>query len=249
MTTAALIYENDGTGVPVSRTAAPQSKRTRSPIVFDREGRPERPLPSLAELEVRIATGLETAFEVGRSLTEIRDRKLYSETDKTFESYCTRRRGLSRRSAYERIGAASVLGNVRTCAQNPPGFSQARELAVLRPEQQRELAGRIDFTRATVAEVRAEVCRIKPLSKTPRQRDEEPVGVYYSTDAIALQSGLFDSDVRDVAATAGRLFENRSVVSGLSCEKRKYYEAEIREAIAKLQVLSRQLGEEGCRNE
>jgi hypothetical protein len=76
--------------------------------------------------------------EVGQALLEIREKGLYQQG--TFEEYCRERWGFARQTAYDYLKAAEVAENVRTCVQDMagPSLSQARELAVLSPEQQRE---------------------------------------------------------------------------------------------------------------
>lgn len=74
--------------------------------------------------------------------------------ESTFEDYCKQRWGFARRTAYAYLDAASVFENVPTSAQNQPSLSQAVELAVLEPEQQREIASTTDFSDTTVRELR-----------------------------------------------------------------------------------------------
>lgn len=45
-------------------------------------------------------------FEAGKALAELRDRKLYRSTHKTFEEYCKQRFGYTRIAASYKIGAA-----------------------------------------------------------------------------------------------------------------------------------------------
>ena len=94
---------------------------------------------------------------MGNALAEIRFRRLYRATHATFESYCQERWGFKRRTAYTYLDAASVAENVHTCAQNPPSLSQARELAVLEPEQQRAIAATTDFANTTVKQLKGRI--------------------------------------------------------------------------------------------
>ncbi len=58
---------------------------------------------------------VERAFYLaGRSLAEIRNRRLYRNTHQTFEQYCRERFGFSRNAASYKIAAAQVVDNLLT---------------------------------------------------------------------------------------------------------------------------------------
>lgn len=83
-------------------------------------------------------------FEAGKALMELRDRRLYRSTHRTFEEYCHDRFG------YTRIAAAAVIDNLLTNGlQNseisqderqvfPTNERQVRPLVALEPQQQVE---------------------------------------------------------------------------------------------------------------
>lgn len=114
----------------------------------------------LAELEECIERGLQTFVEVGRALLEIRDRRLYRERGfQTFEDYCLHRWGWKRAHAYRHIEAARVVENLSPIGDIPRNEAQARELAKLEPDEQREVAEAVhsageSFDSVTAAEVR-----------------------------------------------------------------------------------------------
>lgn len=86
----------------------------------------------LKECEDVIEQGLNTFYEVGNALAEVRDSRLYRIKYATFEDYCQERWGMSRRRGYELIAAAAVVENVRNCAhEEPANEAQARELSKL----------------------------------------------------------------------------------------------------------------------
>lgn len=86
----------------------------------------------LKDCEEAIERGLQTFYEVGSALAEIRDSRLYRISYATFEDYCQERWGMSRRRGYELIAAAAVVENVRNCAHDEPANeAQARELSKL----------------------------------------------------------------------------------------------------------------------
>jgi protein gp37 len=91
-------------------------------------------------------------------LLEIRNERLYRARGfTTFEEYCQKRWGLGRNYVNKQIAAAAVIQNLGTVVPNPLTERQARELVRLPPEQQREVAAKVDFTNATAADVRAVV--------------------------------------------------------------------------------------------
>jgi hypothetical protein len=98
-------------------------------------------------------------FEAGKALMELRDRRLYRSTHKTFEEYCRLRFGYTRMAATYKIAAATVIENLSTIGlQNaetttdglqapkmstnslqilPTNERQVRPLVPLEPEVQR----------------------------------------------------------------------------------------------------------------
>jgi hypothetical protein len=91
----------------------------------------------LKELEAIVEQGLQTFYEVGKALEEIRDQRLYRETHKTFEAYCQNRWSLARRTAYQYISGAQVVENLCAIAHIiPKKENQVRPLTQLPPELQ-----------------------------------------------------------------------------------------------------------------
>jgi hypothetical protein len=115
-------------------------------------------VPELTEDEQRDRLHLERKverafFEAGKALMELRDRRLYRSTHRTFEEYCRERFGHSRQKSNYLIAAADVYENLTTiCCQNSPDDSlttnrsqilptsegQVRPLTKLEPQQQQE---------------------------------------------------------------------------------------------------------------
>lgn len=112
-------------------------------------------LEELTQEEVRerlyLERKVERAFyEAGKALMELRDRRLYRSTHKTFEEYCRERFGYTRMAASYKIAAAVVVDNLSTNGlQNtemstnglqilPTNERQVRPLTKLQPDQQRE---------------------------------------------------------------------------------------------------------------
>ena len=96
----------------------------------------------------RLEWKVERAFyEAGAALRELRDRRLYRSTHKTFEEYCIARFGYHRRHSYQLIDAAAVVENL--CANSaqkdgetsrgqilPTNEYQVRPLTKLEPVEQ-----------------------------------------------------------------------------------------------------------------
>lgn len=104
-------------------------------------------------------------YEAGKALAEIRDRRLYRSTHKTFEEYCRNRFGYTRRNVNYTIAAAAVVENLCTnstqngqedlgknLSQNgqedlgtigsqilPTNERQVRDLIGLEPDEQRQV--------------------------------------------------------------------------------------------------------------
>ncbi|MDF5720211.1 MAG: hypothetical protein PUP91_06920 [Rhizonema sp. PD37] len=84
-------------------------------------------------LRLHLERKVERAFyEAGKALTELRDRKLYRSTHKTFEEYCRVRFGHSRQKSNYLIAAAGVFDNLTTiCCQNSPIEDKKNDLLIL----------------------------------------------------------------------------------------------------------------------
>lgn len=120
----------------------------------------------LAALEAVIERGLNTFVEVGNALLQIRESKLYRAFG-TFEDYCRVRWGMVASRARQLIAAAEITENIKSVTVVtllPQTESQARPLAQLEPEQQREAWSRAvetapngKVTAAHVAQVVGEI--------------------------------------------------------------------------------------------
>lgn len=87
----------------------------------------------------RLESKVEKAFhEAGIALRELRDKRLYRSTHKTFEEYVKERFGYSRISAHYRIAAVDVIDNLLTIGEQilPTSERQVRDLASLTPGMQ-----------------------------------------------------------------------------------------------------------------
>lgn len=97
----------------------------------------------LIQLEVVIERNITSFVDAGNALSDIRDSKLYRETDKTFSDYCKRRWNFTDRYARDLINSAEVVAVISdesaksgTIVPLPETESQAREVAKVPPEKQ-----------------------------------------------------------------------------------------------------------------
>lgn len=124
----------------------------------------------LERCEAVIHGGLQTFIEVGNALCEIRDSQLYKQHG-TFEEYCQEKWNLSRKRAYDMIGAADVAGNLSPMGDIPTTERQVRPLTKLKePEQQREAWSEAVETsggKPTAKDVEAAVEKVKAKAGPP----------------------------------------------------------------------------------
>lgn len=90
----------------------------------------------LRNLEVQIEQNLKGFYTVGKSLKEIREKRLYREWD-TFQDYCIHRWGIGRSYADRQITAAGVIEHIISENYPPPqNECQVRPLTRLPKEEQ-----------------------------------------------------------------------------------------------------------------
>lgn len=109
---------------------APPQVETLLPLTTDESRR-------LKECEKIIQRGLDTFYEVGNALAEIRESRLYRIGYATFEDYCKERWQMSRFYAHRLIDASQVVDNLLPIGNVPTCESQARELAPFTPDIQK----------------------------------------------------------------------------------------------------------------
>lgn len=144
----------------------------------------------LAQLEATIEAGLQTFVDVGRALLEIRDARLYRQSFDTFEDYCRDRWGMSRIHAHRMIEAANVTNNLLPTGNIlPTSERQARPLASIEPEQQREAWQRAVDTapngKVTAAHVQSVVNGFRAPAPVQAQQVAPvptPLAVHYSSE-------------------------------------------------------------------
>ena len=132
----------------------------------------------LERLESVIRRGVRAFVDVGNALKEIRDRRLYRDTHKTFEDYCQSRWGMERRHPYHLMNAAAAVEQLKMCTRVhilPACEAHVRPLLRLCDHNlQIEAWGRVveraggDLGGITAKLVREEVARFLPAREVPR---------------------------------------------------------------------------------
>ena len=84
-------------------------------LIGQPERTPEQAL--LAQYEAVIERGLQSFWQVGMALKNIREQELYKKAGyKSFETYCQARWDMKSRYAYDLSGSAEVFNNIKLCA-------------------------------------------------------------------------------------------------------------------------------------
>jgi hypothetical protein len=134
-------------------------------------------------------------YEAGIALQELRDRRLYRSTHKTFEQYCRDRFGYNRSRSYQLIDAGMVVDNLQKCPQFvdifPTKESQVRPLASLTPSQQVEV-----WTKA-VEQVNGKVPPARVVKSIVDQiRERRPVPNPWRVNEVAMIMVKSNPDLR-----------------------------------------------------
>lgn len=134
---------------------------------------------SLARCEEKIEKGMATFVEVGKALAEIRDRKLYRDTHKTFAAYVKERWGKSRNWADVTIQSSAAVASIENAHHGgqKPNERQARELAKAPEEDRAEVWEEVTEEhgeKITAAKVAAAVERLTAAENAPVEEPPEP---------------------------------------------------------------------------
>ncbi len=165
----------------------------------------------LERLEGIITKNLQSFYEVGHALMEIRDKRLYEKVrgTATFETYCRERWDFSRIRAFQLIQFVEVRDNLLTVVNiQPTSEFQTRPLARLEPTQQREAWQQAVATAPDGKVTAAHVYKIvkgmrepeaKPAPKPPQPKIPEHA-IYLAIIAISQLERISDDDpTRDEA--------------------------------------------------
>ena len=133
----------------------------------------------LAKLEQQISSGMVAFHRAGLALEEIRRRKLFYPKHENFEAYCSSRWNMSTAHVTRLIQAAEVCANLAGLEPLPSNEAQARVLARMEPEQQREVWSAAKDTLpvgSITAEALEEVAdQVAPKRKRARRRKPKAI--------------------------------------------------------------------------
>jgi len=141
---------------------------------------------------------IERAFyEAGRALRELRDRRLYRNTHKTFEDYCRDRFSFTRRHVNYLIAGSQVVDNLRLGTNGsqilPTSERQVRDLTYLEPSQQRfvweeaveKAGGKVPSGRL-----------VKSIVQRLQKKDTTPPAISYSTGDVVMVRSKGEADLK-----------------------------------------------------
>ncbi len=146
----------------------------------------------------RLELKVERAFyEAGFSLRQLRDRRLYRSTHKTFEEYCRDRFAMNRSRSYQFIDAAIVFDNLTKCPQFvdifPTNESQCRPLVQLEPDEQRQVWNQaVEQAGGKVPPARL----VKGIVERLKERDTTPPSIPFQAGDVVLIRGLGNPELR-----------------------------------------------------
>lgn len=173
------------TGGSVTPPAETQNKKRQKVIkqaasksMADTQLAPTKQAERLHDLEAIVDRGIETVFEVGAALEEIRDHELFSPQFKTFGEYLQQRWGWSRARCYQLIGATKVRDNLSTRVDIAHlSEPHCRVLAKLKHADQvtawNDAASAAPDGKVTLAHLKKAVAKLLPPAQ-PMPPDEAP---------------------------------------------------------------------------
>lgn len=162
----------------------------------------------LCELESIIQRNLNSFYEIGMALMEVRDNRLYRAEYDTFEQYCRERWQFGKRVAYQYIESVKVIENVRHGAQTniePVNERQTRPLAKLPAKEQREVWQEAVETapdgKVTAKHVESVVAKTLNKERPPAEESYSS-GLVYVEFAISQMERIHPKDTQKQAAWA-----------------------------------------------
>ncbi len=165
----------------------------------------------LAELEAVVDRGLQTFYEVGSALLEIREQRLYRQSHKTFEWYCRERFGFSDSRGRQLIAAARTVTAVTEQGLPAPRTErEARELARQLRAQADELDGGRDEQLAALAHLE-EAARLIRVGDAEMRKTIEACRLAIGEARLALDAetdGQDDAEAEQIIAEAERIIEH-----------------------------------------
>ncbi|MHB1950152.1 MAG: hypothetical protein ACYCQK_01605 [Acidiferrobacteraceae bacterium] len=115
---------------------------------------------------------MKSFMDVGTSLMAIRDERLYPAEHETFEVYCQKRWGFSRRRAYQLIEGATVVRDLQMCTMVHTAMKKSGEKVQIVPENERQARAIADA--APDAKTRERIW-VSAVQAAPKDESGKPV--------------------------------------------------------------------------
>jgi len=199
----------------------------------------------LSQLEATISRGLQSFYEVGAALAEIRDSRLYRANYATFDSYLRERWGMGRHRAYQLINATEVVNSITIDIQAvnhgqqnlPTNERQTRALTSVPPARRAEV-----WKAATKSNAQPTARQIKAIANQVNSAGnpfETPIG-----DGGATEDGRnpFSENYREDNAEAERQLP-RSFASQGEQGKSDSIESDLNQTLSRIQSLEKENAE------
>jgi ribonuclease HI len=190
--------------------------------------------------EETIGRNFQAFLDVGQALAAIRDQRLYRETHGTFEAYCRDTWAFSRQRAYELMGAAEVVHDLRVSAiadtediPLPLNEAQARPLTKV-PVEERPLVWRHVVEEAKTSGETITGKRVKEAvdRRRPRMVAVEPKGPARSVPPRPEVRQPTIEDPKDPFLTQWSVEPGSHDIKGLAAILRQSYTSEERLKLA-----------------
>lgn len=191
------------------------------------------------KIKANVQCAKETFLELGRSLKEMRDGKLYKELGyQNFEEYCEAETEIGRRHSYRMIQIVENLPDDFVTSMSQIGTTKLSLLAMLDPADREEIQQSVNVEETSVRELKA---RIKELEARNQETEEEleeskEKAERSVTDAAAAKARAvrLEAQISDLEAQVKQL-ESRPVEVAVSTEA----EEKVQELQIKLATLRR----------
>lgn len=191
----------------------------------------------LQKLEATVADGVAQFWAVGLALRQIRDKGLYRETHKTFESYCLEKWEISRPEAYRQIGAAEVMEDLCIAEGEiaPKSVAQTRPLMKLKTAALRRQVWSVVKSQKkvviTAEVVEAAVCKVLH-KETSTTKVTTKVAALKAEPALVVTAEVESAEAESAEAEDTGCFPVRKEVQDLISELESELGNSMSEAVA-----------------
>lgn len=180
------------------------------------------------KIKANVQCAKETFLELGRSLKEMRDGKLYKELGyQNFEEYCEAEAEISRMHGYRMIQIVENLPDNFVTSMLQIGTTKLSLLAMLDPTDREEIQQTVNIEETSVKELKAQIAELKSRNaQTAEELEASKAKAERSImDAAAAKSraNRLESQIGDLEAQIKEL-ENRPVEVAVSAEAEKQVE-------------------------